>query len=399
LLDFGLSKLFFSDELLSDLCAATLEQNPQDAQIEISSFKIEPLGTSQGVISSYQKSTSDRLVGLFVLSIDWKVAHSDRSSKFLIKSKVPGDLIRRKLESVYERFDPRLAELQRSLAPSILDKCHIRELAILDSQEPSLRSCRPQVFKVWRDDSRGIFAVALEVLTNVRHLETIDNLDVWNFEDIQAILRAVAEIHAEFFGKIDPSQPPEWLERFEVLNNTALLSYQRELLAYNARTFPQLFDKSRRLTLETLLDQAPERRRTIRLLPLTLIHGDLTPRNVCLRTGIDGSLNACLYDWELAQLHLPQRDICEFLVYVLRPGFDWAGPALTNILHEYMQVLSAKTGKLLDFSDFRGGLALGAREFATFKMLTQGISHQLLGRPEYFRRIVSNTFDLLAATE
>jgi aminoglycoside phosphotransferase (APT) family kinase protein len=58
--------------------------------------------------------------------------------------------------------------------------------------------------------------------------------------------------------------------------------------------------------------------------PRTLIHHDFNPRNVCLRSALKGwsgsageSLRLCAYDWELATLGAPQRDLAEFLCFVL----------------------------------------------------------------------------------
>jgi hydroxymethylglutaryl-CoA reductase (NADPH) len=50
----------------------------------------------------------------------------------------------------------------------------------------------------------------------------------------------------------------------------------------------------------------------------TIIHNDFNPRNVLIRTG--GV--PCIYDWELAVFDFPQRDILEFLSFVLPADFD-----------------------------------------------------------------------------
>ena len=46
---------------------------------------------------------------------------------------------------------------------------------------------------------------------------------------------------------------------------------------------------------------------------LTVVHNDFNPRNVAIRKNGD----PCIYDWELAVIHLPQRDIFEFLAFTL----------------------------------------------------------------------------------
>ena len=58
--------------------------------------------------------------------------------------------------------------------------------------------------------------------------------------------------------------------------------------------------------------------------PLTLIHNDCNPRNICLRKSIvqgeSKKCRTCLYDWELATIDVPQRDLAEFLAFVLMPS-------------------------------------------------------------------------------
>lgn len=57
--------------------------------------------------------------------------------------------------------------------------------------------------------------------------------------------------------------------------------------------------------------------------PLTLIHNDCNPRNLCLRkperVSEGGEIKTCLYDWELATIDVPQRDVAEFLAFTLMP--------------------------------------------------------------------------------
>ncbi len=72
------------------------------------------------------------------------------------------------------------------------------------------------------------------------------------------------------------------------------------------------------------IDNFDEINSTLATSPLTLIHNDCNPRNLCLRKNDDLSdrrdvCTLCLYDWELATLDSPQRDVVEFLAFTLRP--------------------------------------------------------------------------------
>jgi Ser/Thr protein kinase RdoA (MazF antagonist) len=50
-------------------------------------------------------------------------------------------------------------------------------------------------------------------------------------------------------------------------------------------------------------------------LPRTLIHNDFNPRNIAMPGGAEPLL--CAFDWELATIGIPQRDIAELLCWTL----------------------------------------------------------------------------------
>ena len=362
--------------------------------VKLVSFQLTELATGQGVISRYQPSSSSAIVGHRVLTIHWLAGRERRETRVLIKSKVPGAVIRSRLEEVYRRFDPRLADFQAAVSPSILDDCHTRELRIYKVDRPSLRAIMPAIHRVWADAASQIFVVVMELLENVRHDDTLNDLDVWQTQDIAAVLAQIARVHGDFLGEISATSPPPWLLPFDRLNNAALRAYEAELVRYNAEAFPDLFDAARVNRLEALLSSSTARHHAIVSRPLTLVHGDLTPRNLCLTRG-ENLLRA--YDWELAQAHLPQRDVCELLCYLLDPRRGWRDDDTTRLLDSYRTQLQRTADTPISAADFRHDLALALAEFCTFKLLVQGITHQLLGNRYYFARLVHNAFDGLEA--
>jgi thiamine kinase-like enzyme len=376
--------------------------SPED--VHVRSFALAELGDAQGVLSRYAPSTREAIVGHRLLTIRWALRGEERTDRVVLKSKAPGAVVRRRLEEVYRRFDPRLAELQHRLDPSILDDVHTRELAVYALESPALRSITPAIHRLWLDPSAGIFVIVMELLDGdgVRHASTLDDLDVWQPDDIEHAVCGIARVHGHHLGTFSPASPPPWLLPFDRLHDARLLDYQAALLAYNAAALPDLFDPPRVRRLEAFLASAPRRRHAIASRPLTLIHGDLTPRNICLRPPGTPQSPAphprlCAYDWELAQLHLPARDLCELLCYVLPPQQGWRHEATARLLDRYRAHLAAAAHRPIDAADFRRDLAMALREFCTFKLLVQGITHQLLGKRSYFERLVHNAFDGAAA--
>jgi len=76
--------------------------------------------------------------------------------------------------------------------------------------------------------------------------------------------------------------------------------------------------------------------------PQTLVHNDCNPRNMCLRKNETATARLCLYDWELATVDTPQRDLVEFLSFVLEPSQNietWS-----EAIHFYRKCLEEFTG-------------------------------------------------------
>lgn len=383
----------FSIADLTPEWVAHLAAAQANAPVDVHEFWLSELGTKQGVLSRYEPSTDVAIVGHRVLTIRGVCSGRETTMRMVLKSKVPGHLVRRRLAGVYAKLDPRLAELQSGITPSILDACHTRELRMVSLERPALRDVSPVVYDVREDEVAGIHVVAMELLEGVRHERTLDDLDVWTTEDVARVLQDIARVHGEMLGRVAPESPPPYLERFGALHKPGLLAYEEGLLAYNARAFPELFDPARTKRIAALIARSSSRHRAIVARPLTVIHGDFSPRNACLRVDGEGRPTKLVaYDWELCQVHLPARDVCEFLAYVLHPARSFGHPDTGALLERYRAALSAAAGTTITTESLREDLAHSLAELVCFKLLVQGITHQLLGNRTYFERMVANAF-------
>lgn len=380
------------DDLNPTWATGLCRQLAGSPDVAVHAFEVAPLPSLQGVLSRYQPSTERALVGHRLLTARAAIAGKERRLRLVLKAKAPGAVVRRRMEAVYHAIDPRLASAQRAVSPSILDDSHTRELHLYALEQPSLRAITPTIAHLWHDPEQQIFAVVMELLENVRHADTLHDLDAWKPGDLDCVLPQIARVHGDFLGQIDPLAPPHWIVPFPRLHNPALLDYQAALLRYNADAFPTLFTPSRVRRLEALIEAAPARHRAILHRPLTLIHGDFTPRNLCLRPATDGAARLCAYDWELAQVHLPARDVCELLTYVLPPGQSWREGHTPRALGRYRHALAESSGRSISAADLERDLSLALAELCTFKLLVQGITHQLLDNRAYFDRMVANAF-------
>jgi aminoglycoside phosphotransferase (APT) family kinase protein len=83
-----------------------------------------------------------------------------------------------------------------------------------------------------------------------------------------------------------------------------------------------------------------------------LIHNDFNPRNVAIRNGPDGP-RLVAYDWELATIGAPQRDLAEFLCFVLPE--DAEPYVLADAIELHRATLERRSGLPLGRRDWQVG--------------------------------------------
>ena len=91
-----------------------------------------------------------------------------------------------------------------------------------------------------------------------------------------------------------------------------------DLAVHASEEFPEWFSQGDLALHRKLIELIPSWWTRMEALPRTLVHNDFNPRNVAFRRRRGGP-RLVAYDWELATLHLPQRDVAELLCYVLTP--------------------------------------------------------------------------------
>jgi hydroxymethylglutaryl-CoA reductase (NADPH) len=78
--------------------------------------------------------------------------------------------------------------------------------------------------------------------------------------------------------------------------------------------------------------------------PRTLIHNDFNPRNLVVHER-NGELKLCTFDWELATIGLPQRDLAEFLSFVVPESSSRA--VVARWIERYRSLLEQESGRSL----------------------------------------------------
>jgi hypothetical protein len=138
----------------------------------------------------------------------------------------------------------------------------------------------------------------------------------WSPGHLRAAIDGAAEIHSVWYGRETELASQPWLAPVRTAERLAEMSPLWTALAEHARTYsPAWSDQRVQRIHERLCDAVAAWAVPLTELPRTLIHNDFNPRNIAIVGGENPRL--CAFDWELATIGLPQRDIAELLCWTL----------------------------------------------------------------------------------
>lgn len=292
-------------------------QSPYREQLRSVHF-LERQLIENGLIIGLTSRINKKLTGFVPLSLNFqtaKPAFPDQQG-ILLKSKPLDEEVYQGLHYMAAAIDPQLADLL-SEHQSVLEykDCHLKEIKLYQLLDQVGIPHMPRFYGSLIDSSREIYILLIELLenSNLQLFNTENRPEAWLTPQIEQVIEAINEVHHLFY---DPDiQPiPVFIPEFFPWNAQALYHKFAEILAleYNDtswRELPQKFFGYLR-ELESL--------HTGIQVPKTVVHNDFNPRNIAVRS--DGQV--CIYDWELAVIDFPHRDIVEFLSFVLPQDFE-----------------------------------------------------------------------------
>ncbi|GAA0553158.1 hypothetical protein GCM10010172_39620 [Paractinoplanes ferrugineus] len=241
---------------------------------------------------------------------------------------------------------------------------HRREPAVYRRREPPLTALLPRCFGIVEDDSREAYVILMERLVHTP--------GPWDSERIDRALRGIGAVHGHWLGRDQQLIAEGWLHRGAGGSHLAKAGELWEALArYNAAEHPGLIGAERRDLLLGAAGSVGFWDQELEAMPRTLVHNDFNQRNV---TVADGRLIA--YDWELATVDVPQRDVAELLAFTLGP--DASEAAVEHHLEVHRDAVAAvspaATG-LVAGADWRRGYHLSLRKLLLSRLQLYTAAH------------------------
>lgn len=196
-------------------------------------------------------------------------------------------------------------------------RCHVRELGLYAHSDPRLRRHTPAVIAMHHDDPSGQWIVALESIDDAYIMNAAGDCAAWTDEAIDAAVAGLAQIHAVGFDRREELAAASWsAPRRDAHQRVAMTPLWSALATHACEQSSSWSDPVLRLVHQQLASDVGPWARALDVSPQTLIHNDFNPRNIAIR-GHPGALTLCAFDWELAAIGVPQRDLAELLCFVL----------------------------------------------------------------------------------
>jgi hydroxymethylglutaryl-CoA reductase (NADPH) len=317
-----------------------------------------------GIVSELTAQTAtQKLVGVLPLRLDLGV---DGELDVVVKSKPLDDEVILATNRVASLCGGSVAETHSRWRDWTGFKgSHERELALFGSPSEGLARVLPRVYGVHSDPDREAYLIVMERLrSDVILKDSADDVRGWRSEHVDAALAGIAGVHADWLGREDELTAQPWLGPVLDPERVAeLRELWSAIAAHAADEYPRWVDELALLEISRAIETLPGWWREFERMPRTLVHGDFNPRNIALRR--DG-LQLVAWDWELATLHVPQRDLAELLAFVLTPDADPA--RVDHHVEIHRRALERAASVELDREQWRRGYRLALHEFAITRL-------------------------------
>lgn len=368
---------------------ARLAADHRDRNARATLRAVKRLETSDSIVAELTSWSSGAPSGLFLATVDATAGGAGMSFNAVVKAKCEDRHVLDVAESVAALCDPALgAVYQAYREASGFVNGHRRELALYEQDDPRWRAFTPRLLGAAHDAGTATWLLALERITDAVVLDV--DAHTWTPAQITTVLDGLAHLHAIWYGRshelpdgwLAPRRTAASMERLQPLWS-ALARHAAPLV--HAAGGDAFVETHRRLALS-----AGEWWRMGDGQVRTLIHNDFNPRNIMLRRTATG-LRLCAYDWELAAVGLPQRDVAELLCFVLTP--ESSPHEAPQWMAHARAATAAATGCEVDPVAWERGFIVALREILVDRFASYAMVHRL--RRQHFLPRILRTWNTL----
>lgn len=380
---------------LAALCAdieARIRGERRDPQATVTATPPGRLDTADSIVAELTSWTSGAATGLFQATFTATTGGASTAIDAIVKAKCEDQHVLDVADALASLCDDDLAaavHAHRDESPFL--RGHVRELALYEQADPRWVRHTPTLLGAARPDGGGSWLLALERVPDAAMHRSRD--DGWSDDGIAAAIEGIAQLHAVWHGRVH-ELPAEWMAPRRSAQAMRRMQPLWAALAHHAApVVHQAGGDAMVVTHAALARSAGDWWRACEEQVPTLIHNDFNPRNFCLhREG--GGLRLCAYDWELAAVGIPQRDLAELLCFVLSPEHA-AADAPRWIEHARAATVAA-TGCPVDAGTWQRGFVAALRETLVDRFASYAMVHRV--RRQHFLPRILRTWNSLHST-
>ncbi|MYQ82932.1 MULTISPECIES: phosphotransferase [unclassified Streptomyces] len=367
------------------LLQPVLAQGLGDPRLHVTEVSPSPQLYGDGISSELGALGERRkLTGLHPLTVSWTDGDGTAATTEMVaKVKPRGEEVVAGIAMLVSLCGPDVARAWNCWgADTEFTDTHRREPAVYRRPEPVLTSLLPRCYGVLEDDEREAYVVLMERLR--------DDGGPWTPDRIDAALRAIARVHGHWLDRDQELLDEGWLHR---VPEPAHLAKSRELwealVRHAVAELPALVDAPRANILLGIVEDAGYWTQELQALPRTLVHNDFNPRNIALRDG-----RPVVYDWELATVDVPQRDVVELLAFCLGPQTTTEEVDRFLAVHaRAVAAVSPEAAAVVARSGWHRGYQLALRRFMTTRLALYAAGHSQR-EFDFLPRVLETTFRL-----
>jgi len=346
---------------------------------EVASVTVADTGSTHSIVSELTAWRSQRPTGLFAT----RVGLEDGSElNVRLKAKAADIDVIAVGEALAGLVDPAVGAAYARWSDRIgFTASHVREIGIYRQVDPRFTRHAPALLGSKVDEASSTWLLALEDVSGAALMNSADTPGAWQRGDIEAALAGLASLHAIWYGREEELRQQPWIGY--VPSSAGMAEMQdlwTALAAHAAPAFSSWADPGIAALQRRLIAGIPRWWRVLETAPRTLIHHDFNPRNVCLRNG-----TLCAYDWELATIGAPQRDVVEFLCFVLSPGCEAA--EVQDWIEFARVALEGASGSRIDGHEWQVGVRSALCDLMINRLATYALVHRIR-RQSFLPRVV-----------
>lgn len=364
-----------------------------DPSLSIRALELQQRGSDHSIVNELTAWKRRHATGLFRYRASVEQAGSLRHLELFAKVKPADADVLAVAETVARTCDARVhAELLKVRDHLGISSGQRRELEIYRLQRDArLRAHMPLFYGAWHDEPSASCGLLLEQLTGMVVLDSADGTGSWSEPCVCAAIDGLAAIHGAGAAHAAWLSAQDWIGTVPSRPHAAQMAAFWEALATHATplftacagdALPRLHQQ-----LITTLDSWWQ---PLDAMPRTLIHHDFNSRNIGIRQTPDG-LRLVAYDWELATIGAPQRDLAELLCFVLPPDVDPGIPA--RLVERHRQALERESGCRAPRDAWAAGFRSALADFLVSRLAFYALVHRI--RPQGFLPRVVRTWTRL----